>query len=245
MAGALLNLTTRDGFPTPLADVSKACGDVPTMVGTYIRSLLPNPTKPHTDRMERKTGRGVVLVILAAAASIMAIIVAGFIFFEPESQPCATGAMAENEFINGVYTPRQETFDNVRDAEAFICHSVPQLHADGWDLELINAERSHALAQTVDGNGTANVTLYYENDDLDRTLILISTPFFTEGGIPQPFTERDVTFGEYRGKLIRGGINPAVATVIWTDDTLQTFAVVPTDDAFTEDDLLEVLATAR
>jgi hypothetical protein len=153
--------------------------------------------------------------------------------------------MAENEFINGVYTPRQETFDNVDDAEAFICHSVPQLHADGWKLETISAERSHALAQTVDGNGTASVTLQYENDDLDRTLILDSTPFFTEGGIPQAFTEKDVTFGEHRGKLIRGGINPNMATVIWTDDGLQVRAVVPTDDRFTEERLLEVLATAR
>jgi hypothetical protein len=195
--------------------------------------------------MERKSGRGVVLVILGAVAGIMTIVVAGFIFFEPEKSPCATGEMAENEFINGVYTPRQETFDNVEDAEAFICHSVPELHADGWDLEVIQAERSHALTQTVDGNGTASVTLQYQNNDLDRTLILDSTPFFTEGGIPQPFTEKDVTFGDHRGKLIRGGTNPNMATVIWTDDGLQVRAIVPTDDRFTEDDLLEVLATAR
>jgi len=195
--------------------------------------------------MERKSGRGVVLVILGAVAGIMAIVVAGFILFEPERSPCATGEMAENEFINGVYTPRQETFDNVEDAEAFICHSVPELHADGWDLEVIQAERSHALAQTVDGNGTASVTLQYQNNDLDRFLILDSTPFFTEGGIPQPFTEKDVTFGDHRGKLIRGGINPNMATVIWTDNGLQVRAVVATNDAFTEDDLLQVLATAR
>ena len=195
--------------------------------------------------MERKSGRGVVLVILGAVAGIMAIVVAGFIFFEPEKSPCATGEMAENEFINGVYTPRQETFDNVEDAEAFTCHRVPELHADGWDLEAISAARSHALAQTVDGNGTASVTLQYQNDHLERTLILDSTPFFTEGGIPQPFTQKDVTFGDHRGKLIRGGINPNMATVTWIDDGLQVRAVGPTDDAFTEDELLQVLATAR
>lgn len=219
--------------------------NMPTMAGIYIHSLLPNPYPPHTDRMQRKSGRTVVLVILAAVAAVTAIVVGGFVFFEPEKQPCATGDMAENEFINGVYTPREETFDNVEDAEAFICHSVPELHAEGWDLELITAERSHALSQTIDGNGTASVTLFYEHDALDRTLILISTPLFTEGGIPQPFTEREVTFGDHRGKLIRGGINPNIATVIWTKDNLQTFAIVPTDDAFTEEQLLEVLATAR
>ena len=54
-----------------------------------------------------------------------------------------------------------------------------------------------------------------------------------------------MTFGDHRGKLIRGGINPNMATVIWTDDGLQIRAVVPTDSAFTEDEFLEVLATAH
>jgi hypothetical protein len=195
--------------------------------------------------MERKSGRGVVLLILGAVAGITAIVVAGFLLFEPEKSPCATGAMAENELINGAYVPRQETFDDVEDAEAFICHSVPELHAEGWDLEAISAQRSHALAETVDGNGTASVTLQYENDEHDRTLTLDSTPFPSEGGVPQPFTQKDVTFGDHRGKLVRGGINPNMATVIWTDDGLQVRAVVLTDSSFTEEQLLEVLATAR
>ena len=195
--------------------------------------------------MERRSGRVVVLVILGALASIIAIVLAGFWLFEPGAAPCATGDIAENEFVNGAYVPREETFDNVEDAEAFICHDVPELHADGWDLEIIEAERSHALAETVDGNGTAAVTLEYRNDSLDRRLILDATPFFTEGGIPQPFTEKPVSFGEHDGKLIRGGINPKMATVIWVVDNLQVRAVVETDDSFTEEQLLAVLATAR
>jgi hypothetical protein len=195
--------------------------------------------------VEGKSGQRVVLVILAALGAVIAIVVAGFVFFEPEKQPCATGEAANNEFVNGAYVPRQETFDTVHDAEAFICHDVPELHADPWELETISAERSHALAQTVDGNGTASVTLTYRNDSLNRTLTLEASPFRFEGGIPSPATEEPVEFGDFTGTLIRGGINPNLATVLWLDDDLNMHATAQTDSSFTEDDLLGVLATAR
>jgi hypothetical protein len=195
--------------------------------------------------MQARSGRGVVLLILAALFVVVAIVIAGFVLFEPASAPCATGEAADNEFVNGAYVPRQETFDNVEDAEAFICHDVPELHADGWELETISAERSHALAQTVDGNGTAIVTLAYRNETLARILVLAASPFITEGSYPEPHTEEDVAFGDYRGKLIRGGINPNVALVAWTDENLWLVAAVTTDAAFDEDALLEVLSTAR
>ena len=141
--------------------------------------------------------------------------------------------------------PRQETFDNVEDAEAFICHDVPELHAEGWELETISAERSHELSQTVDGNGYAAITLTYQNNALGRTLVLEGTPFDFREGIPQPSTQKEVRFGQYQGTLIRGGINPNSALVLWTVGNLQMRATTQTDASFTEQDLLDVLATAR
>ncbi len=194
--------------------------------------------------MQDKSGRTVVLVIHGALSVIIAIVLAGFLLFEPEKAPCATGDAADNEFVNGAYVPRQETLDNVQDAEAFICHDVPELHAEDWELETISAERSHALAQTVDGNGTASVILTYRNESLDRTLTLEATPFRFDDG-PSPATEAPVEFGDFTGILVRGGINPNLATVLWRDGNLNLRATTQTDSSFTEDDLLAVLATAR
>ena len=192
-----------------------------------------------------QSGRTVVLAILAALLAVVGIVVAGFLLFEPEKAPCATGEAAENEFIDGAYVPRQETFESVEDAEAFICHDVPILHTEGWELETISAERSHELSQTVDGNGYAGVTLTYENAALGKTLVLDATPFQFREDIPQPSTEKEVRFGEYRGRLIRGGINPSSALLFWTVGNLQMRATTQTDTSFTEQELLEVLATAR
>lgn len=195
--------------------------------------------------MEAKSGRTVVILILGALGTIIAVVLAGFLFFEPEKAPCATGEAADNEFVNGAYVPRQETFDNVEDAEAFICHDVPEIHDDEWELETISAERSHALAQTVDGNGTASVTLTYRNEALDRTLTLEASPFRFEGGIPSPSTQEPVKFGDYTGTLVRGGINPNLATVLWTDKNLNVRATARIDASFTEEALLQVLASAK
>jgi hypothetical protein len=192
-----------------------------------------------------RSGQRVVLAILAALVAVIGIVLAGYLLFEPESAPCATGEAADNPFVNGAYVPRQENFDNVEDAEAFICHDVPELHAEGWELETISAERSHALAQTVDGNGTAVVHLSYQNDALNRTLQLDSSPFPFDDARPQPSTEKEVRFGDYEGTLHRGGINPNQATVTWLVDNLYVRAVAQTDASFPEEALLDVLATAK
>ena len=73
------------------------------------------------------SGARVVIAILGALAALVGIVIIGFTVFEPASAPCATGEEAENELVNGQFVPRTELFTSVRDAEAFICHDVPEL----------------------------------------------------------------------------------------------------------------------
>ena len=188
-----------------------------------------------------------VIAILGALAVVVGIVIIGFAAFEPEGAPCASGEAAENPFVNGRYETRTELFSNVRDAEAFICHSVPQVAAEGWALERIQAERTVPLEFLVEGEGLGVVTLGYLEDASGRPLTIDAAPFFGpsyfESLIPPQHTSDGVLVQGRPGTVYRYGINPDQVEVIWWDDTLEHRATVMLDANFTQDDLLQVLQT--
>jgi hypothetical protein len=190
-------------------------------------------------------GSRVILAIAAGIVAVVALIAAGFLLLEPDAAPCASGELADNDIVDGAYQNRIESFDSVSDAESFICHDVPELHADGWALDEITAERSLPLDNIVDGDGFAAVHLTYRNDELNRILQFDATPFEFTDPLPSPSTEKDVKIDGRDGRLIRGGINPNAALVLWTWNKVRLRASTQTDAAFPEEDLLRVLGTAR
>jgi hypothetical protein len=60
---------------------------------------------------------------------------------------CASGELAQNPLDpSGREQPRHQDFDNVRDAETFLCLDLPELGpAAGWRVHNVNVIRSHGL----------------------------------------------------------------------------------------------------
>jgi hypothetical protein len=190
-------------------------------------------------------GSRIILAIAAGVLTVVALIAAGFLLFEPDAAPCASGELSDNDIVDGAYENRVETFDSVVDAESFICHDVPELHAEGWALDEITAERNLPLDNIVDGDGFAAVHLTYRNQELNRTLQFDATPFEFTDALPSPSTDEPVKIDGRDGRLVRGGINPNAALVLWTRNKVRLRASTQTDNAFTKDELLQVLGTAR
>ena len=188
-----------------------------------------------------------VIAIFGALAIVVGLIVIAFTVFEPEGAPCASGEAAQNPLVNGRYETRTELYTEVEDAEAFICHDVPELTAEGWALERIQAERSVPLEFLVEGEGLGIVTLGYLEDASGRPLTIDAAPFFGpsyfESLIPPQHTADDVLVQGVPATVYRYGINPDQVKVIWHDDTLEHRATVMLDANFTQDDLLQVLQT--
>ena len=195
------------------------------------------------------SGARLVVVLLGAVAALVGAVLIGFALFEPESAPCATGDLARNEFVDGAYVPRTESFDSVHDAEAFICHEVPELGAPEWELEEISAERRVSLERLVEGSGVGFVTLGYIETDSEQALVIESAPFFGpsffESQIPPQRTEETVLIGAIEGTAYHFGINPNQVEVLWHEDTLEHRAVAQLDDGFTLEGLIEVLETLQ
>lgn len=193
------------------------------------------------------SGARVVIAILGTLAIVAGLVLLAFTAFEPEAAPCASGDAAENAFVNGRFQPRSELFTDVEDAEAFICHDVPELTAEGWALERIAAERTVSLEFLVEGDGIGVVTLGYLEDASGRPLTIDAAPFFGrsyfESLVPAQHTSDGVLVQGRPATVYRYGINPDQVEVIWHDDTLEHRATVMLDDTFTQDDLLEVLQT--
>jgi hypothetical protein len=190
-----------------------------------------------------------VIAILGSLAVLVGVVLLGFALFEPEGAPCASGDDADNPFVNGRYEPRNELFTTVQDAEAFICHSVPELGAEGWALERIAAERTVPIEFLVEGEGLGVVTLGYLEDASGRPLTIDATPNFGQSyfasGIPPQRTEAPVTIRDLPGTAYGFGINPDFVTVIWVDDTLEHRATAQLTPDFELAKLVEVLQTLK
>jgi hypothetical protein len=193
------------------------------------------------------SGARLVLAILGALAILVAVVLLAFAIFEPEAAPCATGELATNRLVDGRYEPRNEVFETLDEAEAFICHDVPELRAGGWTLTRIAAERTVPIEFLVEGEGVGAVTLSYEQAGSGRVLTLDAAPNFGrsyfESQVPPQRTEEPVEVSGIAGTAYRFGINPDFVTVIWLDGSLEHRAAAQLTADFTLTDLIEVLET--
>ncbi len=193
------------------------------------------------------SGAKLVIIILGSIAVLVGVVLVGFMLFDPEAAPCASGDMATNPLVGSEYETRTEIFDNVEDAEAFICHSVPQLHAEGWSLERIQAERSRPIEFLVEGDALGIVTLGYLEDASGRALTIEAAPYFGpsyfESLIPAEHTQETVQVQGLPATAYRFGINPNQVEVLWKGTTLEHRATVELDADLTLDDLLKLLDT--
>ena len=195
------------------------------------------------------SGARLVTLILGSLAAVIVVVLIGYTVFNPEASPCASGAMATNELANDEYVPRTEIFNNVQDAEAFICHDVPQLHADGWALERIEAYRSRPIEFLVEGEAVGFVTLGYLQDSSGTPLTIQAAPYFGpsyfEAQIPPDHTQEPVKVNGLPATVYRYGINPNQVDVLWQDKTLEHRATVELDANLTLDDLIRLLDTLK
>ena len=193
------------------------------------------------------SGARLVVLILGALAMLFGVVLLAFAVFEPESAPCASGELATNRLVDGRFETRMEEFETVEEAEAFICHGVPELHAEGWSLETISAERTVPIEFLVEGQGIGVVRLGYVEDAGGRPLTIEAAPLFGasyfESQVPPQRTEEAVEVDGNPGTAYGFGINPDFISVIWTDDTLEHRAAVQLTPEFALDDLMSVLGT--
>jgi hypothetical protein len=192
-------------------------------------------------------GAKVVVLLLGSIAVIVGLVLIGFTVFEPEAAPCADGDLARNPLVDGRYQARTEKFATVEEAEAFICHDVPELHAEGRMLERIEAMRTVPIEFLVEGDGIGVVTLEYESEAGGSTLTLDAAPFFGlsyfRSLIAEQHTEEDVQVQGQDATAYRYGINPDQVEVVWVDETLEHRAIAQLDANFTLQDMLELLET--
>jgi len=193
------------------------------------------------------SGARLVILILGALAALVGVVLLAFVLFEPEAAPCAGGNLATNPFVDGRYEPRNETFETVEEAEAFICHDVPELVAAGWTLERIAAERTVPIEFLVEGQGIGIVTLGYREDATGRFLTLDAAPFsgqsYFESQIPPQHTAAGAQVQGQPATFYGFGINPDFVTLIWFEGTLEHRATAQLDAGLTREGLLGVVNT--
>jgi hypothetical protein len=136
-------------------------------------------------------------VLLPAPLLILAAIAAHLLEGDRQASingvDCVTGDAAVNpKGVNGGDAPRQEFFDSVAEAEAFLCVDLPEITAPGWRARDANALRSHSLdnfesgAFTFGERGFKYAELYYEDEGqrLLPTLIIQPHDLTQRSGIP-------------------------------------------------------------
>ena len=186
-------------------------------------------------------------MLLGSIAVLAGMVVLAFVVFEPEAAPCASGEMATNPLVDGRYQTRTELFDDVEEAEAFICHSVPEIQAEGWALERIEAMRTVPLEFLVEGDGIGVVTLGYLSDASGQPLTLDAAPFFGrsyfETLVPEQHTTEEVRVKGREATVYRYGVNPDQVEVLWQDETLEHRATIQLHERLDLEDVLQVLET--
>lgn len=193
------------------------------------------------------SGAKLVFVILGGLAVVVGIVLLGFTLFEPETAPCATGDMATNQLVDGRYVSRTESFSAKEDADAFICRGTPELNAEGWSIERIEATRTVPIEILVEGNGIGFVTLSYLDEASGRSLTLDTAPRFSrsffESEVPEQHTAETVTILDDDGTVYRFGVNPDQVVLIWRAGSLEHRATAQLTQDFSLDDMVAVLET--
>jgi hypothetical protein len=98
---------------------------------------------------------GVALVTLA--------VIVGFLLTHEEPLRCVEGELQDNATRpDGSVLPRVETFDNLRDAEEFICRRIPHPRdTQGFTLTTVRVARERNLGDTIEGEGGADIEFTY------------------------------------------------------------------------------------
>jgi len=115
-------------------------------------------------------------VLFVAPLMVLAALAAHLLGGDQEARvagvDCVTGEAAENPVgVSGQEVPRQEFFETVAEAEAFLCVDLPEIHAPGWRARGANALRSHSLDAFEPGTfvsgekGFKYAEVYYEDQD--------------------------------------------------------------------------------
>jgi hypothetical protein len=193
--------------------------------------------------MQGNRGSFVVLGLFACVALISAMVMAGFVFFTPESVPCASGDESLNpRDAQSRVLERRETFQAVEDGERFICHRVPHLRdVEGWHLREVEALRTNDLARVVEGLGFAAVYLRYTNQEQGANLQLDVTPQMFDQAREAGETTVEVG-GDDATVLVR---DSGEAVVRWRRNDLDIIARSQLNETWTLPRFLETLQQVR
>lgn len=191
------------------------------------------------------SGPKVVLAILGSTLAIALLAVAAFLLTDEPNLRCVAGEDTVNPHdAEGRVLPETRTYDNIADAEAFICHRIAYPRLEGWALESAAATRSGSLGKVIEGEAMAGVLLTYRQTsglqrsvDIDVTPSRIQRPDF--GGEQEAVRVRDAA-----ATLIRGPQQDQ-RRVLWQAGGLDFMATAYVGDDFTEQDLLAVLESVR
>jgi hypothetical protein len=196
----------------------------------------------------------VILLIAGLAGLLAAILVAGddnpAAGPRPEATPelaCVEGGLAENPVERGRVRERQEQFATIEEAEAFLCHPLAYpRETPGWQLWRIRAERSHPLAQTLQGIGDAYVILDYADPDHPWRYIIFRhavLPFV--GQVVRNAADEPLVVQGQQGFLRHGGTAGEVVVANWDLDEMQFRVTTVLDAEFTLADFQVILESVR
>lgn len=192
------------------------------------------------------SGPKVIAAIFGGIAFSFLLAGLGFLLLRPEASPCADGEIAQNRFIGPSFEIRTETFDSVSDAGGFICHKVPVLENDDWELTHISAERTVPTEFLVQGYGIGIVSQEYENAATGDALTLQSAPwsgattYFVEMQ-PEHESAEPVSVRGFEATVYRFSSDPDHVYLQWVDRAMQHQAVAELTPSLTLESLVALM----
>jgi hypothetical protein len=190
---------------------------------------------------------GVVLVAAALISSSGEDLVPTSIPEKTTDLVCVQGELAENPMERNLVRERQEEFATIAEAEAFLCHHLAYpRELPGWELKHIRAQRSQALADTLQGFGEAYVIVDYADPERPWRYIIFRHAVlpFNDQLIRRAADESIVVQGQ-EGFLRRGGTAGEVVVASWDRDGMQFRVTTVLDAEFRLPDFQAVLESVR
>jgi hypothetical protein len=193
------------------------------------------------------SGAKVVLAMLGGTLAIALFVVAAFLLTDEGNLRCVANEDTLNpRDAEGRILPETRSYDNISDAEAFICHGVAYPRLEGWVLESAAATRSSDLGKVIEGEASAAVLLTYSRADAGASVEIDVSP----SAIQRPDFEGDresVLVGNAEATLIRSPEPgyPRIRRVLWKANGLDFMATAFLTDDFTESELLALLESVR
>jgi len=191
------------------------------------------------------SGRRVILFVFGGIALFIVVGLSGFLFLTPKSEPCANGALAKNpETQPGLSLPRQDTLDNLNEAEKFICHTIPVPRDSSLALQQIVGYRQSSLQDVVEGNALAEIRFTYLHKPSGQTLQVNAAPYDLGPPAKTPESET-IRINGQEGLETHGGPTPDYVVVDWIQGGLAYHAQTLLTGGMTQDTLLALLNSIR